>query len=385
MRMNRALRRRLRQEARRQTKPGARPGTLVADPAANKPVIRVMAYGPEQLEERTLASVNELPAACTRAPVVWINVDGLGDANVIQQLGSLFNLHRLALEDVLHVGQRPKVESYGSYLFVVARMIAFHEQLEGEQLSIFLGDNFLLTFQELPGDNWDPVRARIRDGSGRLRRQGPDYLAYALLDATIDGYFQVLEHYATELEAIESSILTAIDPEALQHLHGVKRDLLLIRRWIWPMREMVHALIRDEHPLVRAEQRIYLRDCQDHTLQILDFLETHREVAASLMEAYRSQASFRLSEVMRVLTVISTIFMPLTFLVGVYGMNFHHMPELESRYGYFLVLIACAGTALLMLVVFRRKGWIGGAALTRERARRRALVVPDAPHHGAAS
>jgi magnesium transporter len=351
----------------RATSPGSSPGALVADPAAARPLIRVIAYGPDSLVERTLGSLEEFDEQWRRTGVVWLNVDGLGDVRLIQQIGAMFQLHRLALEDVVHVHQRPKVESYDDHLFIVARMVQVDDgQIGSEQLSMFLGSRFLLTFQESHGDCFDQVRHRLRDASGRLRSQGPDYLMYALLDAVIDHYFPVLEARGALLDELEDQIVERPRPATLRRLFAIKRELLLLKKLAWPMRDVAHALIRDENRIVAAEQRVYLRDCEDHTLQILDLLETMRELVAGLMEGYRSAMSQRLAEVMKVLTVIGTIFLPLTFVVGVYGMNFDpdsspwNMPELRWRYGYPIVLGVMALVAGGMLWAFKRRGWLGG-------------------------
>ncbi len=352
---------------RRGRRVGAAPGTLVADPTAPKPVLHVIAYGPQGVVDQPITDLKTLPAILGQWPVTWLNVDGLGDVGVIRQLGEIFELHRLALEDVMNVHQRAKVEDYDEHEFIVVRMLNPGEQLDTEQFSMFLGRNFVLTFQEKTGDFFDSVRQRIRDGKGRIRTAGADYLTYALIDALIDSFFPVIERYGDRLDRLEESILgPCVHEQVVAEIHAIKRDLLTLRRSIWPQREALSVLLRGDSHHVAKETRIYLRDCYDHVVQIIDLLETYREISASLFEAYLSTVSNRMNDIMRVLTVISVIFMPLTFIAGVYGMNFHdgdgamplNMPELTWRYGYMFCLGLMALVACGMLVYFRRKRWI---------------------------
>lgn len=362
-----------RKRFRRRTPPGASPGTITADPAAPSPVLSVIAFGPGEVHDERitdLAAVRALRAQRERFPVVWLDVAGLGDAAVIAQVGEVFGLHVLALEDVVNVHQRAKVEAYGDHLFLVARMVELAGSVETEQLSLFLGTGFVVTFQEQPGDCFGPVRDRIRSGRGALRRSGSDYLAYALLDATIDHYFPVLEAFGERLEALEDEIVRAPRPDSLQRVHAVKRDLLSLRRALWPEREALLPLLREEHPLIRPETRPYLADCYDHTIQLMDLLETYRELASSLTDIHLSSMANRLNEVMKVLTVFTAIFIPLTFVAGVYGMNFVNMPEIDWRYGYPATLGVMAAIALGLVLWFRRKGWIGRSRGGSDGARR---------------
>jgi len=349
----------------RRTPPGATPGTLAVDPESPRPVIRVMAYGPQDMVESEVKDIETLPDYLARWPVTWVDVDGLGDLKTIQEIGRIFSLHPLALEDVLNVHQRPKVEPYGQQHFIVAREVTYEGHLATEQISLFLGKNFLLTFQERPGDCLDPIRERIRKSSGRHRTLGPDYLAYSVLDAIIDNYFPVLEAYGEKLENLENDVVARPGTTAISRIHEVKRDLLVVRRAVWPFREAVNALFRDPSPLVTEETRLYLRDCYDHTIQIIDLLETYREIASGLVDVYLSSISNRMNEVMKVLTIIATIFMPLSFLAGLYGMNFNtqvspwNMPELSQPFGYPMILLLMASIVVLMLFYFRRKGFLG--------------------------
>lgn len=357
---------RRRRTRRRRTPPGTPPGTLIVDPEASHPVIHVLAYGPEEITEQEISDLRCVRGFLDAWPVTWVNVEGLGDIETISQLGEIFGLHRLALEDVLNVHQRAKVEEYGPYLFIVARMAKRREQLDTEQLSLFLGKNFVLTFQEgLPGDSLDPVREHIRKARGHIREAGPDYLAYALLDAVIDGYFPLLERYGEHLDTLEDTIIARPDHDAVARLHQIKRDLLTLRRAIWPQRETINTLLRDQPAFITDETRLHLRDCYDHIVRLIDLVETYRELGSDLMDVYLSSVGNRTNETMRVLTVIATLFIPLTFIAGVYGMNFNperspwNMPELNWYWGYPLSLALMATVAIGQLVFFWRKGWLG--------------------------
>jgi len=362
----------------RRAVPGTAPGQLTPPPDALRPVVSLFAYGPDDHAEIADAGPEATAEALTRWPVVWVNVDGLGDPELVARFGALFGLHRLALEDVVHTHQRPKVEHYADHLYIVLRLPdAGADGLESEQISLFLGRNFVLTFQERPGDAFAPVRERIRGGKGRLRSAGPDYLAYALIDAGVDSNFPVIERLGEQLEDMELEIVERPGRHAVVTLHAIRRSLLNLRRGIWPMREMLSALSRDADPLVGDETRLYLRDCYDHAVQIIDLLETYREIAAGLLDVYLSSVSNRMNEIMKVLTIISTIFIPLTFAAGVWGMNFApdsspwNMPELRWRYGYPLALTVMAGTAGGLVLWFRRRRWLGGnEAAPREMAAR---------------
>lgn len=349
---------------RRRAPLGAPPGTLVPDPTAAPPVVRLMAYDGETLIERQGLDLDELRSFCGRHKVTWIDVEGLADLELIQRLGGLFGLHGLELEDVVNVDQRPKLEEHDDHLFIIARTGRQGPPLETEQISMFLGRDYLLTFQSRHGDTFEPVRERIRRARGRVREMGPDYLAYALLDIATDAWFPVLEALGERIEALEGEALERPSPDLVPRVHGLKRELLTLRRAVWPQREMLHALQRDELPFVGERTRVYLRDCYDHAIQLLDMTETFREIAADLLDIYLSSLNARTNEAMRVLTVIATLFMPLTFIAGVYGMNFDraspwNMPELGWAFGYLFSLALMAGTAAGLLFWFRRKGWLG--------------------------
>jgi magnesium transporter len=350
----------------RHAPPGAAPGSVIINPADPKSVLNVIAYGPNSFVEKAIGSPAELVEIRRNYPFLWVNIDGLGSADVLRQLAEMFGIHALAMEDVVNRHQRAKVEQYGEQTFLVTHMIDLNAHLESEQISIYFGKDFLLTFQERPGwDCLDSVRDRLRKGAGRLRTLGAGYLAYSLLDAVIDHYFPVLEEYGDRLEDLEDRIILQPQAKLTAEIHGLKRELLFLRKTIWPQREALNSLIRDDNPHIDAETKLYLRDVYDHAIRIIDLVETYREVCSDLMDLYLSSISNRMNEIMKVLTVISTIFIPLTFIVGIYGMNFDtevsrwNMPELKWRYGYVACLALMALISFGQIVFFRRKGWIG--------------------------
>lgn len=353
----------------RHTPVGARPGTLMINSHAQQPKIRVMKYKPDHLEEHDIAAVGALADLLEEGAVCWIDVQGLGDEKVLRDLAALFSIHPLALEDVVNVPQRSKIELFEKHTLCITRMSLLGEEgIEPEQVSLFVGTDYVLTFQERCGDVFDPVRNRIRGGGAIIRSSGPGYLAYALLDAVIDGYYPILEVFGEKLEELEDKIMANPKPAVLHEIHKAKRDLLSIRRAIWPQREAVNALIRDENPLISETVRVYLRDCYDHCVQIMDGVETYRELAGGLMDVYLSSVGNRQNEVMKVLTIMASIFIPLTYMAGVYGMNFENMPELHSPWAYPFLLASMVLVAVGMLLYFRRKGWIGGQSPGRPEA-----------------
>lgn len=365
-------RRRRPPRVRRRTPPGATPGSLTVDPNAPRSTVRVIAYGPDQVTEQTIDKPEQLCGLVGRAPVTWVYVEGLGDAAMLSGIARVFDLHPLAMEDVVNTHQRAKVDDYGKYLFLVVRMVGLGERLETEQLAMFLGSNFVVSFEERPpSDCLEPLRERIRRNQGRMRQAGADYLVYSMLDAVIDAYFPVLEEYAERLETLDEQIGNGNGRESIAQIHDMRRDLLLLRRAIWPHREAVNELIRDPYPQVSNETRLYLRDCLDHIVAIVDLTETYREMGSDLREYSLSTVSMRLNEIMKVLTVIATTFMPLSFLASLYGMNFNtespwNMPELNWRYGYPYALGLMGLVALGMLTFFQRRGWLGMASAPRE-------------------
>lgn len=348
------------------TGPGEVPGALVSAPEMGRGELHAILYGPDGVREERGVPVERVAQLRAEQGILWLDVTGLGDARLVEAVGRLFGLHALALEDVLHVHQRAKVEDYGTHHYLVARVVNPGELLDTEQLSLFFGERFVLTFQERPGDPFEPVRDRIRNAKGRIRGAGADYLAYALLDAALDLYFPQIERIGLRLDAIEEELLARPLRRHMQELHALRRELLVLRRAAWPLREAVQSLVRTGDPRVTSDTRPYLGDALDHTVQVLELVENEREIATGLMELYLSAQSQRLNEVMKVLTIISTIFIPLTFIVGVYGMNFDpgagpwSMPELKSPYGYATCLAAMAAIAGGLWWWFRRRGWIGG-------------------------
>jgi len=338
---------------------GSRPGTLVIPEGAPPPTIRLVEYSADGVSERDIADVEEL-AVPGSAAVRWVDVQGLGDEDVLRRVAALFGIHVLALEDVVNVPQRPKVEQFDNYLFIVTRMVRLisGEQFDAEQVAIFVGDGVIITFQERPGDILDPIRERIRQGKGPMRSSGADYLAYAILDRIIDGYYPVLESFGEALESLQEEIFREPRPEHLERIFAFRRDSLSLRRAIWPQRDALNELIRDRSPQISDHVRVYLRDCYDHAVQSIDVMESLRELAGGLMDLYLSTVGHSQNEVMKVLTIMASIFIPLTFLAGIFGMNFDIMPELQTPWMYPLVLGVMVVLAGGMLFYFKRKGWI---------------------------
>lgn len=359
--------RRTRPRIQRRTKAGAVPGTVKVAPDAPPPVMRLIAYGAQGVVEKHVESVSEFADYVDNDGVTWINVDGLGNAKTIKQIGSMFKLHPLALEDVVNVHQRAKVESYDEHLFIVARMAKPDSgELDTEQVSLFLGKNLVLTFQQQEGDCFGPVRDRIRKSNGQIRSRGADYLTYALLDAVIDSYFPCADRCADELDDLDAHVTDFRNRHVMARIHDVRHDLLLLRRAIRPHRDAINELIRDGNLLVTEQTRIYLRDCYDHCMQLIDLLEAYREMCSNLRDYYLSNVSYRLNEIMKVLTIIATIFIPLSFIAGIYGMNFDtkspwNMPELSWTLGYPFALGLMAAIGLGLAALFWRNGWIGSS------------------------
>jgi magnesium transporter len=302
---------------------------------------------------------------CKREPgadhIDWFTIDGVHDLEVMQAIGNQFGLHPLVLEDILNTSQRPKVEEFDDYIFITIKMITFDStdgELWIEHVSLILGDGYVLSFLENAGDVFEPVRQRIKTGKGRIRRLGADYLAYALIDTVVDNYFKTLEDLSEVIEELEEEVVGTPTKDTLRDVHNIKRQLISLRRSVWPVREATNALVRDELELIKPETRLFLRDLYDHTIHIIDTVETLREIVSGMLEVYLSSISNRLNEVMKVLTIMSSIFIPLTFIVGVYGMNFEHMPELKLEWGYPAVWVIMLAIAVGLLAAFRRRGWI---------------------------
>ena len=349
---------------RRRSPVGAAPGTLISHPDAAPPTVRLMGYGADGLEEMEPDSIAEIAELRGRWSVLWVDVVGVGHAESIAEIGDIFGLHRLALEDVINVHQRPKVEEYPDHLFAVSRSATLDDRVDTEQLSLFVGGDWVLTFQERKGDAWEPVRDRLRAGRGRIRGAGAGYLFYALMDAIVDGYYPLLEDFGQRLELLEETVIDDPREELVGVIHAARRDALALRQSMWPMREAMGQLYREEFTLIDDETRIYLRDAYDHTIQVIDLLENYREMSSALLEVYLSSVSHRMNEVMKVLTIIATIFIPLTFIAGIYGMNFDpdasplNMPELGWYYGYPAVWALMILIGLGLVWFFRRKRWL---------------------------
>ena len=347
----------------RSKKAGLPPGTLVhiGEKKAETSKITIMDYDEAHFQEKETKTIEECLLFKDKPTVTWINIDGLHQVEILERLGECYGLHPLVLEDILNTDQRPKMEDYGEYLFIVLRMLNYNDkssEIEAEQISLILGTNFVLSFQEKEGDTFNPIRERIRNGKGRIRRMGADYLAYSLLDSIVDNYFIILEKLGEKIEFLEDELVTRPTPETLQIIHHLKREMIYLRKAVWPLREVIGSLERGEPPLVKETIRVYLRDVYDHTIQVIDTIETFRDMVSGMLDIYLSSISNRLNAVMKVLTIIATIFMPLTFLAGIYGMNFKYMPELEWRWSYPVVWLIMVGIGVSMLLYFRKKKWL---------------------------
>jgi magnesium transporter len=344
-------------------KPGLSPGTLVhvGEQKVENVRIRTIEFDQETLKESEFETIEEcLP--CKESPTVtWINIDGLHDVGVIEEIGRQFGLHSLVMEDILHTDQRPKMEDFEDHVFIVAKMLSFDQErneLKAEQLSLILGEDYVVTFQERVGDVFEQVRERLRKGKGRIRGMPPDYLAYALIDAVVDHYFIVLEKIGETVEILEEELVSNPTPETLQVIHHLKRELIFLRKSVWPLRELIGGLERGEASLIQEKTKVFLRDVYDHTIQVIDTVESLRDMVSGMLDVYLSSMSNRMNEVMKVLTIIATIFIPMTFIAGIYGMNFEIMPELKWPWGYPLVWCIIIAIGVVMLFYFKKKKWL---------------------------
>ena len=337
---------------------------VVVDPEAPHPEITVIEYSENSLDERSIDSIDQLRPVNAGDTITWLNVSGLGDAATVEGIGHKFGLHQLVQEDIVNVHQRAKVEEFDDHLFIVARMVSIDQHLKTEQISMILGKNFVITFQEYVGDCLDPVRKRLRNQLGRIRAVGADYLAYAILDAVIDGYFPVLDQYNEQLDALEDGLIAQKSKHVVSRIHRLRSEFYVLRKAIWPHRELVNALLRDVEAYFAKETRMYLRDCYDHTIQIIDIVDTSREIASDIRDFHFKQVSMRQNEIMKVLTIVSSVFIPLSFVAGLYGMNFdthvsaYNMPELHWIYGYPMALSLMAAIGGGMLFFFWQRGWL---------------------------
>lgn len=344
-------------------KAGLSPGALVyiGDKKDEKVKISIIDYNLEQLEEKVAKSIEECFPFKEKPTSTWINIDGIHKPEIIEKIGKYFDIHPLILEDILNTGQRPKLEDFDSYIYIVLKMLTLEEEgneLIGEQLSILMGANFVISFQEREGDIFNPIRERIRNSKGRIRKMGTDYLTYTLIDAIVDNYFIILEKFGEKIEDMEEELITNPQPDTLQTIHNLKRDLIFMRKTVWPLREVVSSMLRDESQLIQEPTQIFLKDVYDHTIQVIDTIETYRDMVSGMLDIYLSSISNKMNEVMKVLTIIATIFIPITFIAGIYGMNFEYMPELGWHYSYFAIWGIIILTTLVMVSYFRRKHWL---------------------------
>jgi len=353
----------LRLTKKRSAKIGLPPGTLIhiGERKTEKVRIRILDYDEAQFEEEEAKTIEESFPFKDKPTVTWINIDGIHQVEIIEKLGSHFGLHPLLLEDILNTDQRPKMEDYGDYIFIVLKMLYLGEannEIEAEQVSLILGSNFVISFQEREGDVFDPVRDRIRNAKGRIRKAGADYLAYTLLDAIVDNYFIILESLGETIEETEEQLATNPNSETLQLIHVLKKEMIFLRKSIWPLREVISGLERCESSLIHQSTGAYLRDVYDHTIQIIDTVESYRDMISGMLDIYLSSISNKMNEVMKVLTIFASIFIPLTFVAGLYGMNFSFMPELKWQWGYFGILGFMVSVGVSLMVYFKRKRWL---------------------------
>ena len=337
------------------------PGTLVSTTDRTGEVkVTIIDYNEASFQEKQVRGVDECFVLRDKPTVTWINVDGLNNIDIVAKLGSCYQLHPLVLEDILSIDQRPKLEIFDNYVYVVLKMLSYSEKnsgLESEQVSLIFGKNFLISFQEKEGDVFDLIRDRLRNAKGRIRKSGSDYLTYALIDAIIDNYFLILEKFGERIAHIEEELVKDPSPKTVQTINGLKRELIFLRKSVWPLREVISGLTRGDTTLVKKETVLYLRDIYDHTIQVIDTIETSRDMVSGMLDIYLTNASNRMNEIMKILTVIATIFIPLTFITGIYGMNFKNMPELSWQWGYLTIVGLMFVMATIMLIYFKKKNW----------------------------
>ena len=344
------------------SKTGAAPGTLThaGESEAEKTRITLLNYSVDRFDEQQYDTIEEAFSAIDSLTTTWINIDGVHDTAIIEKLGRYFDINALTLEDIVNTGQRPKVEEYEEYLYFSRNILYVEEETNevlSEQFSLILKNNILLSFQETQGDVFHPVRERVRKGNSRIRKKGSDYLAYALIDAVVDHYFVTLEVIGSAIEALEENLLNDPTTDTIQDLHGIKRELLYLRKQVWPIREVISRVTREELSLIDPKTVLFFRDVYDHIIQVSDTIESYRNVLSGMRELYLSMLSSRTNEVMKVLTMIATVFIPITFIAGIYGMNFQFMPELSWRWGYAAVWGVIITLVILLIVFFKRKKW----------------------------
>ena len=347
----------------RSSKAGLPPGTLVHVGEKKVESVRItfIDYDEQSFQEKQVPNIEECLKLKDTPTVTWINIDGLHDIELLEKLGKGFELHPLVLEDILSTGQRPKFEDYEKYIFIVLKMLSYSEEkqsVEVEQVSLILGPNYVISFQERVGDVFENIRDRIRNAKGRVRKMGPDYLAYSLIDAVVDNYFVILERFGEKIESMEEEVVGDPTEKTVQQIHSLKREMIALRKSIWPLRELIGGIQKSESSLINETTDVYLRDVYDHTIQIIDTIESFRDTVSGLLDIYLSSLSNKMNAVMKVLTIIATLFIPLTFVAGIYGMNFEYMPELKVRWGYGAVWLVMITIAVIMLFYFRRKKWL---------------------------
>jgi magnesium transporter len=346
------------------TKAGLPPGTLIhiGEKRAEKTGITVIEYSESEFRERDVSSMDEYVRSVDKSIITWINIDGIQNLEVVEKVGALFLLHPLTLEDIVNTEQFPKIEEYGEYLFIVLKMLSYQEKTDTiavEQVSLCCGPDFLISFQEDKASSiLLPIKERIRNGKGRIRKMGADYLAYSLIDAIVDNYFTILEKLGEKIETLEDAVVENPEKKVINDLHRLKRQLINVRRSVWPLREVLNIMGRGESSLISESIHLYLRDVYDHTIRIIETIEAYRDILSGVLDIYLSNISNRINAVMKVLTIIATIFMPLTFIAGVYGMNFKYMPELEWPLGYPLILFIMTFIGISMVMYFKKKKWL---------------------------
>ncbi|MBP1910634.1 magnesium/cobalt transporter CorA [Methanolobus bombayensis] len=344
-------------------KAGLAPGSLIhiGEERTEKPRISIIDYDKDSYQEYVVENVEECLPFKDHPTVTWINVDGIHQVDIIEKLGKHFGLHPLVMEDIVHTGQRPKMEDYDSYIYIVLKMLWFRNgenDVKAEQVSIILGNNFVISFQELEGDTFNSIRERLRNSKGRIRLMGADYLAYALLDSIVDNYFIIIEKFGEIIEELEEELVENPESGTLQNIHDLKKEIIYLRKSVWPLRDVINGLQRSESDLIEDTTFVFLKDVYDHTIQIADTIETYRDILSGILDVYLSSVSNKMNEVMKTLTIIATIFIPLTFLAGMYGMNFGYMPELGWKWGYPAVWIINILIFISMYVYFRKKNWL---------------------------
>ncbi len=342
---------------------GIPPGSLVhvGEKKTDQVRIEFIGYNNERVFRETVDRLEQCFSLQEQVEVAWINIDGLHQVDVVERIGQHFNIHALVLEDILHTRQRPKAEDFGRYFYVVLRSLTYEpsqEELVEDQISLLIGPDYVISFQEEPGDEFDPVRDRIASGRFQLKKRKADFLAYSLIDAVVDNYFLILEIIGEKIEWLEDELLNHPSRDTLQSIHQLKTNLIQLRKSVWPLREVIGRLQRSESNLLRKSTTIYLKDVYDHTIEVIDTIETYRDMVSAMLDIYLSNLSNKMNEVMKMLTVIATIFIPLTFIAGVYGMNFEYMPELKWRWGYFIIWGIMMVIGFGMVFYFRRKKWL---------------------------